>query len=160
CENMSDIPEARDFIETKLTSLKQQGQKPLIDTKDEDLQRKDRQERYIPRRIVDRLAITNLLHNFSKANSTAIHQPEKCLNCRSRIENVKKKEYIKGKVAQLQSELIDKKVEHTLLTKDSLSRIGELVQMLPNLRKADITPSVEERCNKEIPRNVIKGHKS
>ncbi|KAK3580038.1 hypothetical protein CHS0354_037625 [Potamilus streckersoni] len=87
--------------------------------------------------IIERLKLKKIIMCMKNANKIDVHDPGTCKECRAQKEIVDQKEakklFVDSRTQQLQTQVMDEKVEQHFLKMNSVSMIADLATMLPKL---------------------------
>lgn len=87
----------------------------------------------IPEHLVTRLQLKHILEIVKQATEVEIHQPSMCSACLSKRAELARESFIKIKKTQLESVLLQEKLEENLYNRDPICLVGEVLKDLPKL---------------------------
>ncbi|KAK1167569.1 hypothetical protein AOXY_G12368 [Acipenser oxyrinchus oxyrinchus] len=87
----------------------------------------------IPEHLVTRLQIKHIMEIVKQATEVEIHQPSMCSACLSKRAELARESFIKIKKTQLESVLLQEKLEENLYNRDPICLVGEVLKDLPKL---------------------------
>ncbi|XP_058857239.1 uncharacterized protein C8orf48-like isoform X2 [Acipenser ruthenus] len=87
----------------------------------------------IPEHLVTRLQLKHIMEIVKQATEVEIHQPSMCSACLSKRAELARESFIKIKKTQLESVLLQEKLEENLYNRDPICLVGEVLKDLPKL---------------------------
>ncbi|KAM4696572.1 uncharacterized protein C8orf48 homolog [Rhinophrynus dorsalis] len=89
--------------------------------------------RLVPLQLFSRLRLDNVKETMKQVTETEMHQPSKCPDCCTKQAELAKWQFLKRKRTQLETSLLQERMEQHMHSKDLVSCIGEIHQSLPRL---------------------------
>ncbi|XP_041112056.1 uncharacterized protein C8orf48 homolog [Polyodon spathula] len=87
----------------------------------------------IPEELVNRLQLKHIMELVKQAAEVEIHQPSMCSTCISKRAELARESFIQIKKTQLESVLLQEKLEENIYNRDPICLVGEVLKDLPKL---------------------------
>ncbi|KAF7244905.1 hypothetical protein EYD10_09005 [Varanus komodoensis] len=87
----------------------------------------------VPEQLVNRLHLRNIEETMKQLAGADMHQPSRCPHCLGKRAELAKAAFLRRRKALMEEALLQEKLDEHLYTKDSLTLIGEIHKILPNL---------------------------
>ncbi|XP_069842978.1 uncharacterized protein C8orf48 homolog [Dendropsophus ebraccatus] len=85
----------------------------------------------VPHELMNRLKLQQIKESINQVIKTEIHDPAACPDCCNKQAELARCQFIRMKKTKLQSDLLHKKMEEYMYSKDLVTCIGEILQSLP-----------------------------
>ncbi|XP_056396847.1 uncharacterized protein C8orf48 homolog isoform X2 [Hyla sarda] len=90
----------------------------------------------VPHELMNRLKLQRIKEAVNQVIKTEMHDPATCPDCCSKQAELAQGQFVRMKKTKLEANLLNKKIEEYMYSKDMVTCIGEILQSLPK-------PSVE-----------------
>ncbi|KAG7464892.1 hypothetical protein MATL_G00170430 [Megalops atlanticus] len=85
----------------------------------------------VPRHFISMLRLKSFTEEMKQAVMTELHQPSRCTLCQDKLAELAQDAFIRKKRTQLQSWLLQDKLNSHLCNKDSICLVGEALRDIP-----------------------------
>ncbi|XP_039622266.1 uncharacterized protein C8orf48 homolog [Polypterus senegalus] len=144
-DTITMVPEEKEALKSycrkKISVMRQQhqktstsGQTRQTEADDSNLKAVDSNLKcVVPEQIVRRLQMKSILEALKKATKVEMHEPQQCAACQGRQGELAEKNFIRIKTTQLESKLLQHRLEEFIYTKDPVCIVGEMLRDIPKI---------------------------